>query len=84
MIIRQNLKIWRNCEISGEKNYYKFKFDFEIGYLIKSPCKKYTAKETCEQKTPLALTKAMSSAMAKISEMIIADTYKIMKLEIRK
>ncbi|MFV9645712.1 MAG: ABC-type transport auxiliary lipoprotein family protein [Desulfobacterales bacterium] len=37
--------------------------------------KKYSAKETCEQKTPLALAKAMSNAMAKISEMIITDTY---------
>ena len=37
--------------------------------------KKYIAKETCEQKTPIALAKAMSSAMAKISEIIITDIY---------
>lgn len=41
--------------------------------------KKYTAREACEQKTPLALTKAMSSAMAKLSEMIITDIYNCLK-----
>ncbi len=41
--------------------------------------KKYSAKKACEQKTPLALAKAMSSAMAKISEMIITDIYNCVK-----
>ena len=41
--------------------------------------KKYSANKACEQKTPLALAKAMSSAMAKISEMIITDIYNCVK-----
>lgn len=41
---------------------------------------KYSAKETCEQKTPLALARAMSSAMAKISEMITTDIYNCLNL----
>jgi hypothetical protein len=28
-----------------KKSTYKYRFDFEIGYLIKSPCKECTARK---------------------------------------
>jgi ABC-type uncharacterized transport system auxiliary subunit len=37
--------------------------------------KKYSRREPCSQKNPQALAKAMSKAMAGISEMIIKDIY---------
>ena len=37
--------------------------------------KQYSRRETCSQKNPQALAKAMSKAMAGISEMIINDIY---------
>jgi ABC-type uncharacterized transport system auxiliary subunit len=37
--------------------------------------KKYSTRETCRQKNPQALAKAMSTAMAKISTAIITDVY---------
>lgn len=37
--------------------------------------KRYSARETCRQKNPIALAEAMSKAMARISEMIITDVY---------
>ena len=41
--------------------------------------KTYRAREACKQKNPLALSEAMSSAMAKISEQIIKEIHHYLK-----
>ncbi len=41
--------------------------------------KKYSTREICEEKTPVALAQAMSSAMYRISAAIITDIYHVLQ-----
>jgi cholesterol transport system auxiliary component len=48
------------------------------GDITKKICfqKNYTKSQTCEEKSPRGLADAMSIAMSKVSEMVIADIYR--------